>query len=134
MSWRTSRVAYADVVAVQDALGVSEPVAWALVRRGLGDPEAAREFGVLCTSAGLRYVDAPVAGSLGPAAEGTLGVLVGGAVEDYEDALPLLHAWGAPEKVRRVGEVGAGRPRGAPAGAPAPGPGSGGRHRGRGRR
>ncbi|WP_217920952.1 single-stranded-DNA-specific exonuclease RecJ [Miltoncostaea oceani] len=44
MSWRTSRVAYADVVAVQDALGVPEPVAWALVRRGLGDPEAAREF------------------------------------------------------------------------------------------
>ena len=71
-------------------------------------PEAAREFGATCASAGLRYVDAPVAGSTGPAAEGTLGVLAGGSEDDYADALPLLHAWGAPEKVRRVGEVGAG--------------------------
>jgi len=71
-------------------------------------PEAAREFGALCADRGLRYVDAPVAGSTGPAAEGTLGVLVGGLEADYEDALPLVHLWGAPEKVRRVGEVGAG--------------------------
>ena len=35
-------------------------------------------------------------------------MLVGGSQTDYEDALPLLHLWGAPEKVRRVGEVGAG--------------------------
>ncbi len=71
-------------------------------------PDAAREFGLLAASSGLRYVDAPVAGSTGPAADGTLGVLVGGSASDYEDALPLLHLWGAPEKVRRVGEVGAG--------------------------
>ncbi len=71
-------------------------------------PDAAREFGATCGAAGLRYVDAPVAGSTGPAAEGTLGVLVGGTAQDYEDAVPLLHLWGAPEKVRRVGDVGAG--------------------------
>ncbi len=44
MSWRASRVAFADVAAVHAALGVPEPVAWALVRRGLGDPEEARAF------------------------------------------------------------------------------------------
>ena len=71
-------------------------------------PAAARELGELARASGLRYVDAPVAGSTGPAAEGTLGVLVGGSEQDYQDALPLLHLWGAPEKVRRVGEVGAG--------------------------
>ena len=71
-------------------------------------PQAAREFAQLAAASGLRYVDAPVAGSTGPAADGTLGVLVGGAETDYADALPLLHAWGAPEKVRRVGGVGAG--------------------------
>ena len=71
-------------------------------------PEAAREFAALVANSGLRYVDAPVAGSTGPAADGTLGVLVGGSQRDYEDALPLLHLWGAPEKVRRVGQVGAG--------------------------
>jgi single-stranded-DNA-specific exonuclease len=37
-------VAFAEVAAVQEALGVPEPVAWTLVRRGLGDPAAAREF------------------------------------------------------------------------------------------
>ena len=71
-------------------------------------PEAAREFSALAANSGLRYVDAPVAGSTGPAAAGTLGVLVGGARRDYDDALPLLHLWGEPEMVRRVGEVGAG--------------------------
>ena len=71
-------------------------------------PEAAREFAALVANSGLRYVDAPVAGSTGPAADGTLGVLVGGSRQDYADALPLLHLWGAPEKVRHVGQVGAG--------------------------
>lgn len=71
-------------------------------------PEAAREFAATATAAGLRYVDAPVAGSVGPAADGTLGVLAGGAQGDYDEALPLLSLWGAPERVRRVGQVGSG--------------------------
>ena len=71
-------------------------------------PQAAQEFEKACTAAGLRYVDAPVAGSTGPATEGTLGVLVGGSEQDYDDARPLLSLWGAPEKIRRVGAVGAG--------------------------
>lgn len=44
MSWRAARVSYAEVAALQEALGVPEPVAWTLARRGLGDPDAAREF------------------------------------------------------------------------------------------
>lgn len=71
-------------------------------------PSDAHELAATCRDGGLRYVDAPVAGSLDPAAEGTLGVLFGGSAQDYADALPLLHLWGAPEKVRRVGGVGAG--------------------------
>jgi single-stranded-DNA-specific exonuclease len=42
--WRARRVAFADVAALQEALGCPEPLAWTLVRRGLGDPETAREF------------------------------------------------------------------------------------------
>ena len=71
-------------------------------------PEAAREFGRAASEAGARYVDAPVAGSLGPAADGTLGVLAGASEQDWTDAEPLLHLWGDPAKVRRVGAVGAG--------------------------
>jgi single-stranded-DNA-specific exonuclease len=44
VSWRAPRVAFAQVAALADALAVPEPVAWALVRRGLADPAAAREF------------------------------------------------------------------------------------------
>ena len=38
VSWRARRVAFAEVAALQEALEVPEPVAWVLVRRGLGDP------------------------------------------------------------------------------------------------
>ena len=44
MSWRAARVGFAQVAALEEALGLPEPVAWTLVRRGLGDPAAAREF------------------------------------------------------------------------------------------
>ena len=44
MGWRADRVAFADVAALQEALDCPEALAWTLVRRGLGDPEAAREF------------------------------------------------------------------------------------------
>ena len=44
MSWTASRVPYAQVLALQEALEIPEALAWTLVRRGLGDPEAAREF------------------------------------------------------------------------------------------
>jgi 3-hydroxyisobutyrate dehydrogenase len=70
--------------------------------------DAAREFGKLAHSKGLRYVDAPVVGTVTPAQQGTLGILVGGSDADVAAAKPLLEAWGDPEKIRHVGEVGAG--------------------------
>ncbi len=71
-------------------------------------PSDAREFAVTAATLGLRYLDAPVAGSLQPATDGTLGVLVGAAEPDFQAARPLLELWGDPAKVRLVGEVGAG--------------------------
>jgi 3-hydroxyisobutyrate dehydrogenase len=71
-------------------------------------PSAAREFAAELSAHGLRYVDAPVAGSIGPATEGTLGVLAGASEQDFADAEPLLQLWGDPARVRRVGQVGAG--------------------------
>jgi 3-hydroxyisobutyrate dehydrogenase len=71
-------------------------------------PAAAREFGQLCKDRGARYVDAPVAGSLEPAAAGTLGVLAGSDEADWSEAEKLLHLWGDPAKVRRIGPVGSG--------------------------
>jgi len=69
-------------------------------------PDAAREFARSCTDAGLRYVDAPVAGSVGPATAGTLGVFLGGSPEDVEQVRPLVELWGDPERIVHVGAVG----------------------------
>jgi 3-hydroxyisobutyrate dehydrogenase len=71
-------------------------------------PAAAHEFGRFCSDRGARYVDAPVAGSLEPAASGTLGVLAGCDEADWSEAEKLLHLWGDPAKVRRIGPVGTG--------------------------
>ena len=43
-TWKVEPVAFPDVQKLMVDLGVSETVASVLVRRGLGDPEAAREF------------------------------------------------------------------------------------------
>lgn len=69
-------------------------------------PSAARSISAELAERGLRYLDAPVFGSVGPAREGTLTVVASGAEADYAEAEPLLHCWGEPSRVRRVGEVG----------------------------
>ncbi len=71
-------------------------------------PGAARQLSDEATERGLRYVDAPVAGSLGPAAEGTLTILVGGSADDVAAARPLLELWGDPQRIRHLGGPGAG--------------------------
>jgi 3-hydroxyisobutyrate dehydrogenase len=55
------------------------------------------------------FVDAPVAGSVGPAADGTLAIMVGGSDEAVARARPLLEILGDPERTWHVGPVGAGQ-------------------------
>jgi 3-hydroxyisobutyrate dehydrogenase len=69
-------------------------------------PQAAQEIGAELEKRGLRYLDAPVLGSIQPARDGTLAVFAGGSEADYADAEPLLRLWGDAAKVRRVGGVG----------------------------
>ena len=44
MAWQTRRVQFDEVARLAEALGCPEPMAWVLVRRGLADPQVAREF------------------------------------------------------------------------------------------
>ncbi|HUR52453.1 MAG TPA: NAD(P)-dependent oxidoreductase [Mycobacteriales bacterium] len=69
-------------------------------------PEAARAFARQCAEAGVRYVDAPVAGSVGPATEGMLGVFLGGPAQDVAQARSLVELWGDPARILHVGGVG----------------------------
>lgn len=71
-------------------------------------PEAAHEFAKACSAGGLRYVDAPVAGSVRPATDGTLGVLIGGTADDVARARELVDLWADPARVVHVGAVGSG--------------------------
>jgi 3-hydroxyisobutyrate dehydrogenase-like beta-hydroxyacid dehydrogenase len=71
-------------------------------------PTAAREIGAELARRELRFVEAPVAGSTTPAAEGTLSVFAGGSDEDFAAAKPMLELWGDPQRVRHVGPLGAG--------------------------
>jgi 3-hydroxyisobutyrate dehydrogenase len=71
-------------------------------------PGAARRLAADAAERGLRYVDAPVVGSLAPAKDGTLGILVGGSDEDVAAARPLLELWGDPQRIRHLGPAGSG--------------------------
>lgn len=68
-------------------------------------PAAAREMAELAARYGVDFVDAPVLGSVGPAAGGTLGFLAGGTPEAVERVRPVLEAMGT---VRHMGPAGAG--------------------------
>lgn len=70
------------------------------------DPDCARAMAALAEAQGARYLDAPVTGSKGPAAQGELIFFVGGAADDLARAAPLLDVMG--RRTVHAGPVGAG--------------------------
>ena len=69
-------------------------------------PEDSRRYAALARASGAAFCDVPVAGSLGPARDGTLTVLAGGEPAALERAEPVLRA--VASHVERVGPVGYG--------------------------
>ncbi|MGG4452571.1 NAD(P)-dependent oxidoreductase [Brevibacillus porteri] len=57
-------------------------------------PDTSRFLAEQTKQAGLRFLDAPVSGSVGPAKEGKLVIMVGGEQADYEVAKPMLDKLG----------------------------------------
>jgi 3-hydroxyisobutyrate dehydrogenase-like beta-hydroxyacid dehydrogenase len=92
---------------LQEVIGSARPGTLVIDCTTIG-AAAAQEFGRSATQAGLRYVDAPVVGSIAPATDGTLGIVAGGSEEDIAAALPFLQLWGDPDRIRRVGDIGSG--------------------------
>ena len=70
------------------------------------DPAASRRVAASAAERGIRFIDAPVSGGTPRATDGSLAIMVGGAVEDFQAALPVLQAMGA--NVIHVGPVGSG--------------------------
>jgi len=70
------------------------------------DPAASRRVAAAAKERGVRFIDAPVSGGVPRATDGTLAIMVGGAVADVEEARPALAAMGA--NIIHVGPVGSG--------------------------
>ena len=70
-------------------------------------PVATRDFAAKVGKAGAHYLDAPVSGGEIGAREGTLSIMVGGAENIFQRALPLLQKMG--KNITHVGDVGSGQ-------------------------
>lgn len=70
-------------------------------------PQASRDIAARFAERGVAMLDAPVSGGSEGAAKGTLSIMVGGAAEDVERAMPVLQAMG--KTITHVGELGAGQ-------------------------
>jgi len=70
------------------------------------DPAVSRRVAAAAATRGVRFIDAPVSGGVPRATDGTLAIMVGGAPEDFQEALPALQAMGA--NVIHVGPLGSG--------------------------
>jgi 3-hydroxyisobutyrate dehydrogenase len=97
-----------EVLLGTDGIASGLPAGGLVVESSTIGPDVARELAATLAASNHRFVDAPVAGSVQPATDGTLGVLVGGAETDVTEARPLLELWGDPQRVRHLGPVGAG--------------------------
>lgn len=70
------------------------------------DPSTSRMVAGKVRERGARFIDAPVSGGVPRAEDGTLAIMVGGELQDVEDARPILACMGA--NIFHVGPVGSG--------------------------
>jgi 3-hydroxyisobutyrate dehydrogenase len=70
-------------------------------------PEVTRKLAKTLAERNVAMLDAPVSGGSEGAARGTLSIMVGGEVKDFERGLPVLQAIG--QKITHVGPSGAGQ-------------------------
>ena len=71
-------------------------------------PAVADKVRAVAGSSGVAILDAPVAGGIAGARDGTLQIFVGGATDDYLRMRPLLEVMGDRERILHVGSHGAG--------------------------
>ena len=70
-------------------------------------PAVTQEIAAALSARGVAMLDAPVSGGSEGAARGTLSIMVGGAVEALERAMPVLQTMG--QRITHVGSTGAGQ-------------------------
>jgi 3-hydroxyisobutyrate dehydrogenase len=98
-----------EVVLGRDGLAEGLGSGSLLIDMSTTGPGPARKVAKALEARQVAFVDAPVAGSVGPATEGMLAVMAGGSDEAIERARPLLEILGDPERSWHVGPVGSGQ-------------------------
>jgi 3-hydroxyisobutyrate dehydrogenase len=76
-----------------------------LVDMSSSSPMSSRENNKKLTTMGIHFVDAPVSGGVKKAIDGSLAIIVGGQLGDYDACLPLLEKMG--KSIVHVGDAGA---------------------------
>jgi 3-hydroxyisobutyrate dehydrogenase len=98
-----------EVVLGRDGLAEGLVPGSLLIDMSTTGPAPARKLAKALEAKRVEFVDAPVAGSVGPATEGTLAIMAGGADEAVRRAWPLLGVLGDPRRTWHLGPVGAGQ-------------------------
>jgi len=70
-------------------------------------PQATQTIAAKLAEKGVQMLDAPISGGSEGAAKGTLSIMVGGAAEDFDRAMPVFQAMG--KTITHVGGTGAGQ-------------------------
>jgi 3-hydroxyisobutyrate dehydrogenase len=70
-------------------------------------PDATRQMAARLAEQGVKMLDAPISGGSEGAAKGTLAIMIGGAADQAERAMPLFQAMG--KTITHVGAQGAGQ-------------------------
>jgi 3-hydroxyisobutyrate dehydrogenase len=78
-----------------------------LVDHTTGSAQLARELAAMAADRGLGFLDAPVSGGQAGAENGALTIMVGGAREHYDAALPLMRCYA--KKIQHMGPAGSGQ-------------------------
>ncbi len=98
-----------EVALGRDGLAEGLPSGSLHVDMSTTGPAPARRIAKALEPRDVAFVDAPVAGSTVPAAEGRLAIMIGGETEAVERARPLLGVLGDPDRTFHVGPVGSGQ-------------------------
>ncbi|MFE5837474.1 NAD(P)-dependent oxidoreductase [Arthrobacter sp. NPDC056493] len=72
-----------------------------------GDPSMTREIAKSLEAKGVTFIDAPVSGGPTKAEEGTIAIMVGSSLSQFEHVLPVLRS--ISPNIFHAGEVGAGQ-------------------------
>lgn len=70
-------------------------------------PQATQEIGAKLKEKDLRFLDAPISGGMWGAIEGRLAIMCGGEPKDFDEAKPVMEAYG--KKITLVGPLGMGQ-------------------------